>query len=1159
MQRCENDPSQTARIRESVARRLGLSESIRALCQIGGWAYASLSDTTLLPVPRGGPPPILLKQQIAGDWQIALPQTLDYAAIMKGMPGTLLNDAAKNYLSSYEPSNTMNSASVARVSARGYRLPWQGGYAAIPTCAVSNCNAGTYHGYRAVDFDLSPGGGAAQRVRAAKDGTVVFRKDESNSGGTSEDVNWYERTNMVVLRHSDNEYSWYLHLAYNSIPKVIQVGTVVARGQEIGTEGATGFADGVHLHFQVTSSFRCGDRCNRTDAALRVPEWTSGNTEVDFDEITWQQTLTAASNRTRLYSGNYYPFGSIAGTVRFADGQVASNATVVLKCCDSHTVATRVTDSQGVYGFDTVPSGAVTLIASLGTATGELATTVPVFGSRTAADIKLGSGACVPLTGIQSEEALLQCPTPTPPPVIPTPTPQPPPSASGWNQTFYRDNQLSSQCGSGNETDVYMFRDSDTDWRPPSGCPAVDKEWSVRMEREAEFQGGNYEFGMFYDDGARLYVDGQLLVDGWNATQHYESRYMSPGKHNLRLEYKNNAGHAIVQLWWRGPGALPANTESRDPIQWWVNYWGNQSQWQDAVGHRNEGTGFIDRQWNDNGPGFGIPNNHFSLRFERTVYFSCGVYRFHLLSDDGSRLTIDGSVVPTFDHFTSGTWDTTADVTFHAGSHELKVDYFENGGGARIYFDWTLVQACAPTATPTPVPSTPTPNPALSPNAQPYGGIFGGSGGNSFQDNVSSNQFVTGLHVCAGDAIDTLAIIYNTGAQLKHGESNGGTCQDATLQANEYIVAMKGYANDLTRQLTFETNTGRFIGPFGKATGTPFDVRVPAGGEIVGVQGRAGWLIDAIGAVARLRGNNPEQTPTPTATPASPLSQTAQPYGKTFGGGGGTPFQDTVATNEYVTGYRICAGDAVDTVMTRLNTGAQLKHGDSTGGTCKDVTLTGGEYIVSLTGYANDKTQQIALIANTGRVIGPFGKPTGTAFEVRVPAGGEIVGFQGRAGWLIDAIGAVARLRRGAPVSTPPGDAQPFGSIYGGSGGGAFIDLVTPAQHITEVKISSGESIDTLQMVMDSGPLAKHGESDGGTSNRVVLQSGEYLVAVSGYADTLLHALTFETNTGRRIGPFGKQTGAAFEIRVPAGQEIVGFRGRSGWLIDAIGVLSRTR
>ena len=156
------------------------------------------------------------------------------------------------------------------------------------------------------------------------------------------------------------------------------------------------------------------------------------------------------------------------------------------------------------------------------------------------------------------------------------------------------------------------------------------------MQRnDVYFQGGSYEFALFYDLAARLYVDDLLTVDGWVATQHYESRELMPGLHTLRLEYKNNAGPAIIQLWWRGPGALPSTTESQDPNQWWVNYWGNRNQWQDSVGRRNEGSGFLSHDYGTNSPGFGLPADQFSLKFERTVATECGDYRFHVSADDG--------------------------------------------------------------------------------------------------------------------------------------------------------------------------------------------------------------------------------------------------------------------------------------------------------------------------------------------------------------------------------------------------------------------------------------------------------------------------------------------------------------------------------------------
>ena len=296
---------------------------------------------------------------------------------------------------------------------------------------------------------------------------------------------------------------------------------------------------------------------------------------------------------------------------------------------------------------------------------------------------------------------------------ISTPTVQPTLPPTGWNEVYYSDNNLGSQCGSSqNNTSIYMFKDSDAGWSPPSGCPNVNSAWSVRMENASvPFTGGDYNFGMFYDDGARLYIDDQLRLDGWNATQHYEGRYISPGNHKLRIEYKNNAGHAIIQLWWRGPGALPGNDQTRDPFQWWANYWGNQTQWQDSVGQRNEGSGFLDHDWGTDSPGYGLPVDHFSTKFERTVYFECGTYRFHLKSDDGVRFWIDGNLER--DYWQNNVFDTTIDKNLPSGNYNLTIDQFENGGAAHIFLDWTTLSTC-PIPNPIPQISSSTPSSAVA-------------------------------------------------------------------------------------------------------------------------------------------------------------------------------------------------------------------------------------------------------------------------------------------------------------------------------------------------------------------------------------------------------------------------------------------------------------
>jgi LysM repeat protein len=91
--------------------------------------------------------------------------------------------------------------------------------------------------------------------------------------------------------------------------------------------------------------------------------------------------------------------------------------------------------------------------------------------------------------------------------------------------------------------------------------------------------------------------------------------------------------------------------------------------------------------WYGGSPGEGIGNDHFSVRWERKVYFETGHYRFLATSDDGVRVYVDGikvidgwNVHPTTDY--------AQDVYIHGGHHTVVVEYFEESGDANIYVRW---------------------------------------------------------------------------------------------------------------------------------------------------------------------------------------------------------------------------------------------------------------------------------------------------------------------------------------------------------------------------------------------------------------------------------------------------------------------------------------
>jgi hypothetical protein len=78
---------------------------------------------------------------------------------------------------------------------------------------------------------------------------------------------------------------------------------------------------------------------------------------------------------------------------------------------------------------------------------------------------------------------------------------------------------------------------------------------------------GTFQFTTLSDDGVRLWVNGQLLIDNW--TNHPATTNTSAGisltagvKYPITLEYYEKAGGATIRLQWSYPGqarqAIPA-------------------------------------------------------------------------------------------------------------------------------------------------------------------------------------------------------------------------------------------------------------------------------------------------------------------------------------------------------------------------------------------------------------------------------------------------------------------------------------------------------------------------------------------------------------------------------------------------------------------------
>jgi len=132
-------------------------------------------------------------------------------------------------------------------------------------------------------------------------------------------------------------------------------------------------------------------------------------------------------------------------------------------------------------------------------------------------------------------------------------------------------------------------RDSviDFNWSggPPAGCP-IDN-YSVRWTGKIlTDEAGKYEIGVLTDDGARLWLGGELIIDAWKgqaATYYSAQKELAANKkYKIKLEYFQGGGDAIIKLSWKKPShqveVLDKQSVKSVPVylpqcEGWYDFW----------------------------------------------------------------------------------------------------------------------------------------------------------------------------------------------------------------------------------------------------------------------------------------------------------------------------------------------------------------------------------------------------------------------------------------------------------------------------------------------------------------------------------------------------------------------------------------------------------
>jgi hypothetical protein len=275
-----------------------------------------------------------------------------------------------------------------------------------------------------------------------------------------------------------------------------------------------------------------------------------------------------------------------------------------------------------------------------------------------------------------------------------------------------------------------------------------------------------------------------------------------------------------------------------------------------------------------------------------------------------------------------------------------------------------------------------------------------------------------------------------------------------------------------------------------------------------------------------------------------------------LGGPGGSGFSDSeLQPGSRILEVHVRSGDHVDSVQMLISfpdgrTVMSPKRGGS-GGRLDIFRMDRGEYITGVSGRYGDYIDSIRIHTNK-RTSALFGGPGGNRdFRVEVPGGNQAVGFAGRAGDYLDSVGLIF-----APIHTAEvGQTR----LAGGRGGSAFLDRdIPPAARIVEVRVQSGDRIDAIQAVyaLPDGRYFEAGRygGSGGQSGIFRLDSDEYITGLSGRCGDSIDSMRIHTNK-RTSQLFGGRGGERdFRLDIPPGSQAVGFVGRAGDYVDAIGL-----
>ncbi|MFS0775275.1 PA14 domain-containing protein [Neobacillus sp. 3P2-tot-E-2] len=202
----------------------------------------------------------------------------------------------------------------------------------------------------------------------------------------------------------------------------------------------------------------------------------------------------------------------------------------------------------------------------------------------------------------------------------------------------------------------------DFNWGTGSPHSAVSSNrFSARFTKKLNLDAGTYIFSARADDGVRVKIDDETIINAWPNTGYGTQRKiinLTGSNHIITVEYYEDTADAYLSFDYQRLEQLPVLTGKT------VHY-----------------------NWGSGGIGVGQPSDYFLAEFDQSGTYEGGDYFLQAVADDGVKVEVDGKTLINRWSGNTAAVDRALWLGVNGGQHKVKTHYYEDIGDAGLFSD----------------------------------------------------------------------------------------------------------------------------------------------------------------------------------------------------------------------------------------------------------------------------------------------------------------------------------------------------------------------------------------------------------------------------------------------------------------------------------------